>query len=191
MREYNGYIKAKGIGTEDLIPLIRESGLLEFGLEKEPVADKWDRVNSERSLQTNPIRVVGGINNADRNGALLALLKEDPEKVFDGICIAAHAINADEKWLYLPEGCQSLGEEISDAAKESGVEIKYGIVNRRESRGGAFHHIETLQALSEILSDSYEPGTYVAVCPVSNGKETVTGPVRKVAYGTKKRHSDR
>ena len=185
MREYNGYIKAKGIGSEDLIAMIRETGLLEFGVEKEPVADKWDRVIAERAQQTNPIRVVGGLNNADRNGALLALLKDDSEKVLDGICIAAHAIDADEKWLYLPEGCEALGEEISDAAKECGIEIKYGIINRRESRGGAFHHIETLHALSEILTDSYEPGTYMAVCPVSNGKEAVTGAICKVAFGTK------
>lgn len=185
MREYNGYIKAKAIGSEDLIAMIRETGLLEFGIEKEAIADKWERVIAERAQQTNPIRVVAGLNNADRNGALLALLKDNAEKVLDGMCIAAHAIEADEKWLYLPEGCVALGEAISDAAKECGIEIQYGIINRRESKGGAFHHIETMLALSEILTDSYEPGTYVAVCPVSHGKEAVTGPIKKVAFGTK------
>ena len=51
MREYNGYIKAKAIGSEDLIAMIRETGLLEFGIEKEAVADKWERVIRFANIQ--------------------------------------------------------------------------------------------------------------------------------------------
>ena len=185
MREYNGYIKAKGIGKDKLIAAVSEAGLLEFGIEREPVAEKWNRVNEERALQTNPIRVVAGLNNADRAGALLALLETDAEKILDGICIAGLAVDADEKWLHLPEGCEALGEKLSDAAKECGIEIHYGIINRRESRGGAFHHIETMLALSEILTETYEPGTYVAVSRVTVGADAVTEAPKKIPFGTK------
>ena len=171
---------AKTMGKAEVIARIAKSGLLEFGVDRTPVAEKWNLVNEEREFQTNPIRVVAGLNNADTNGALLALLKENPEKVFAGMEIASVAVKAEEMYLYIPEKEAAYAEEIADQAAARGIQVKTGIVNCRESRGGAFHHIETLIAIADIFEGNYEPCTYMAVC-----KDGVTGPLVKVAYGTK------
>ena len=171
---------AKKMSFEEVIEKTAASGLLEFGVERACVADKWRLVNEERSLQTNPIRVVCGLNNADRNGALLAILKENPDKVMEGMAIAAIAVNADEMYLHLPESESAYAKELEQKAQEYKIQVKCGIINRRESRGGAFHHIETMAALADIFENCYEPCTYMAVC-----KEGKTGDLVKVSYGTK------
>lgn len=171
---------AKNMGFEEVITKTAASGLLEFGIDRTPVADKWAVVNSEREFQTNPIRVVAGLNNADTNGALLAILKENPDKVMEGMAIAAIAVNADEMYLNIPEAEEDFAKELEEKAAGYGIQIKKGIINRRESRGSAFHHIETMAALADIFTDSYEPCTYMAVC--ENGK---TGSLVKVSYGTR------
>ena len=90
------------------------------------------------------------------------------------------AVEAEEMYLYIPEKEAAYAEEIADQAAARGIQVKTGIVNCRESRGGAFHHIETLIAIADIFEGNYEPCTYMAVC-----KDGVTGPLVKVAYGTK------
>lgn len=171
---------AKKMSVEEVMEKTAASGLVEFGVLREPVADKWKLVNEERGLQTNPIRVVAGLNNADTNGALLAILKESPDKVMQGMSIAAIAVSAQEKYLYIPEAEETFAKELTPKADEYGIQIFTGIIDCRESRGGAFHHIETMAALADIFEDSYEPGTYMAVC-----KDGKTGEMKKVAYGTK------
>lgn len=174
------YENAKAMGADQIIEKIAADGLLEFGVDRTPVADKWKTVNEERAFQTNPIRVVAGLNNADINGALLAILKENPEKVLTGMQIAALAVDAEEMYLYLPEREEAYAAELEEKAAVCGVQIKTGIVNCRESRGSAFHHFETLSALADIFEGSYEPCTYMAVC--RDGK---TGALTKVSYGTR------
>ena len=171
---------AKKMNAEEIIEKIAASGLIEFGVERMPVAEKWKLVNAERDLQTNPIRVVCGLNNSDINGALLAILKENPEKVMEGMAIAALAVNAEEMFLVVPASEEAYAAELSEKASAYGITVKCGLINRRESRGGAFHHIETMAALADIFADCYEPCTYMAVC-----KDGKTGELVKVAYGTK------
>ncbi len=174
------YENAKAMGAEQIIEKIAADGLLEFGVDRTPVADKWKAVNEERAFQTNPIRVVAGLNNADINGALLAVLKENPDKVLTGMQIAALAVDAEEMYLFLPESEEEYAKELEEKASACGVQIKTGIVNVRESRGGAFHHFLTLAALADIMEGTYEPCAYMAVC-----KDGETGALKKVAYGTK------
>lgn len=194
------YENAKTMGSEKLIAEIAASGLLEFGADRTPVADKWKLVNEERDIQTNPIRVVAGLNNSDMNGALLVILKEKTDQVLEGMQIAALAVDAEEMYLYIPDWEASYAQELMEIAAAHGVQVRTGIVNVRESRGGAFHHIETMAALTELLEDSQGQaagqtgengraltaaqealsGTWMAVC--QNG---VTGPLTRVTYGTK------
>ena len=157
----------------------KAEGLLEFGIDREPVVYKWARVTEERSFWPNPIHAVAALNNGDLNHALLALLKENPEKVMEGLAIAALAVEADAKLLYVPEGEEKLAAELAPLAEQYDTEIRTGIVNVRDSRGGAYHHFETLIALAETVEGTYEPATYMAVC--NEGK---TGELIKVAYGT-------
>lgn len=171
---------AKNMSFEEVIQKTAASGLLEFGVDRTPVVEKWETVNEEREFQTNPIRVVAGLNNADTNGALLAILKENPDKVMEGMSIAAIAVSAEEMYLNIPESEEDFVKELEERAAGYGIQVKTGIVNCRQSRGGAFHHIETMAALADIFTDSYEPCTYMAVC--SGGK---TSGLIRVPYGTK------
>ncbi|MCD8232675.1 MAG: 4Fe-4S binding protein [Clostridiales bacterium] len=173
------YENAAAMSAEQIIAKIAEEGFLEFGVDRTPVADKWNLVNEEREFQTNPIRVVAGLNNSDMNGALLAILKENTDKVLAGMQIASLAVNAAERYLYLPDGEEAYAKELEEKAAACGVQIQLGIVNVRESRGGAFHHFETLAAITDIFEGNYEPCTYMAVC-----KDGETGPLTKVPYGT-------
>ena len=158
----------------------KAEGLMEFGMERVPVTEKWARVNEERDFWQNPVRAVAALNNADLNHALLARLKENPEKVLDGLGIAAQAVSADEKLLVLPEGEETLAEELKNLAAEYGTRIETGIVDVRKNRGGAYHHFETLIALAEIFEGTRQPAVYLAVC-----KDGKTGPLQKVSCGTK------
>lgn len=171
---------ARNMSLEEVMEKTAASGLLEFGVDRTPVAEKWKLVNEERKFQINPIRVVAGLNNADRNGALLAILRENPDKVMEGMSIAAIAVCAEEMYLNIPETEEKLAEELQEKAAGYGIRIKTGIINCRESRGSAFHHIETMAALADIFDECYEPCTYMAVC-----REGKTGELIKVSYGTK------
>ena len=62
---------AKNMSVEDILAKTAASGLLEFGVERGVVTEKWNQVNAEREFQTNPIRVVAGLNNADIAGVQL------------------------------------------------------------------------------------------------------------------------
>lgn len=170
---------AKKSGFEEIIERTSAAGLLEFGVDRTAVAEKWSLVNEERNFQSNPIRVVAALNNSDLNGALLQLLKDNPQKVFEGMGIAAIAVNAKEQYLYLPETEEAYAEELAGQAKAYGVEVRLGIADVRASRGGAFHHFETLIALADLFEDGYDPATYMAVC--RDGK---TSELVRVAYGT-------
>ena len=166
------------IAKEELFA--KAEGLLEFGIEREPVTEKWNRVNEERTFWQNPVHAVAALNNGDLDHALLALLKENTDKVFDGLDAAAAAVDADAKLLYVPEGEDALAEELAEKAAARGIEVRTGIVDVRYSRGGAFHHFETLIALADILEGTYEPAAYMAVR--TGGK---TGSLIRVEYGKK------
>ena len=103
---------AKNMSVEDILAKTAASGLLEFGVERGVVTEKWNQVNAEREFQTNPIRVVAGLNNADIAGVQLEVLKADPKKVMEGMAIAALAVNAEEMYLYLPEKETEYAKEL-------------------------------------------------------------------------------
>ena len=158
---------------------VKAAELREFGVYNQPLMDMWVKVAEERADQDTPICAVAALNNADTDHALLALLREYPRKILEGLCHVAVAVDAEEKILVLPEGQEALGEELTALCQEHGVYIEYGIVNVRQYRGSAIHHFETLLALAQTVNGTYEPGTYVAV-----KKDGKVGELKKIAYGT-------
>ena len=158
---------------------VKAAELREFGVYNQPLMDMWVKVIEERELRDTPICAVAALNNADTDHALLSLLREYPREILEGLCHVAVAIDAEQKILVLPEGQETLGEELASLCQEHGVYIEYGIVNVRQYRGSAIHHIETLIALAQTVNGTYEPGTYVAV-----KKDGKVGEIRKIAYGT-------
>ncbi len=170
--------KINAVSSEEIIA--KAAGLLEFGCDRTPVTQKWEKVNEEREFQPNPIAAVAALDNADLNKAMLSLLRTETDKVFTGLCIAAKAVNADVKIICIPKDENAVAEEIAEKAAQYGVNVELGIVNVRATRGGAYHHFETLIALAELMDGDYVPGTYVAVC-----KDGKTDEIRKIPYGTK------
>ena len=140
---------------------------------------RWVKVIEERDDQDTPICAVAGLNNGDTDHALLALVKQFPREIMEGLCHVAVVVDAAEKVLVLPAGQEALGEELADLAAEHGVSIEYGLVNARLYRGSAIHHIQTMIALAQTVNGTYEPGTWVAV-----NREGKTGEIKKVPYGT-------
>ena len=158
---------------------VKAAELREFGVYNQPLMDMWVKVAEERELQDTPICAVAALNNADTDHALLSLVREYPRELLEGLCHVAVAVDAEEKVLVLPEGQEALGEELAGLCAEHGVNVEYGIVNVRQYRGSAIHHIETLIALAQTVNGTYEPGTYVAV-----KKDGKVGEVKKIPYGT-------
>lgn len=157
----------------------KAASLREFGVYNEPLTARWNKVEEERAYQDTPICAVAALNNADTDMALLALLKDYPAEVLDGLCLAAAAIEAEGKVLVLPEGCEALGEELAPLCAEKDITVEYGIVNVRKYRGSALHHFQTLLALSRTVAGTYESGTYIAV-----KKDGKVGELKKIPYGT-------
>ena len=131
---------AKNMSVEDILAKTAASGLLEFGVERGVVTEKWNQVNAEREFQTNPIRVVAGLNNADIAGVQLEVLKADPKKVMEGMAIAALAVNAEEMYLYLPEKEAEYAKELETEAAGYGIRIQTGLINRRRCIPSHFNY---------------------------------------------------
>ena len=152
--------------------------LREFGVYNEPLTQRWQRVEEERWLQDTPICAVAGLNNMDTDGALLELLRQNPQDVMAGLELAAIAVNAEGKVLVLPEEEKALGESLAELAARYGVELEYGMVNARPYRGSAVPRSETVIARAQTVEGRYQPGTWVAV-----RKGGQTSPLRRVEYG--------
>lgn len=158
---------------------VKAAELREFGVYNQPLMDMWVKVAEERELQDTPICAVAALNNADTDHALLCLLRRYPREILEGLCHVAVAVDAEEKVLVLPEGEEALGEELCALCEEHGVRLEYGIVNVRQYRGSAIHHLETMLALAQSVNGTYEPGVHVAV-----KKDGKVGEVKKIPYGT-------
>lgn len=120
--------------------------------------------------------IVAALNNADTDYVLLEVLKNDPEKVLEGISIAALAMGTDDKTLYVPETETELAESLKETAAKYGVEVKAEFLNVRANEKKLLMHIVTAADLADGFNGAYAPGVYVSV----NGS-----PVTRVAYGTK------
>ena len=69
---------AKAIGYADLLEKIKAANLTEYGLCPAPLADNIYAACAKEG----DAYVHAGLNNADVDGALLGLLKADPDAVF-------------------------------------------------------------------------------------------------------------
>ncbi len=104
---------------EDIIEIIRSSGLRGRGGAGYPTAEKWERVR----------RAPGGtkyvICNADEGdpGAFMdrLLLESDPHRVIEGMALAAYAVGARVGWVYVraeyPLAVERVREAIGEAER--------------------------------------------------------------------------
>ncbi|CUP22783.1 MULTISPECIES: NADH-ubiquinone oxidoreductase-F iron-sulfur binding region domain-containing protein [Hungatella] len=172
--------EAKTLSAAEITRRAAESNLLEFGTTGEKIAEKWKTANAERAERNSPGRMICGLYNGDHVGVLLAILKENPEKIFAGMALAAKAAEAGEMYLYVPEWEADYAAAIEQDAAKFNIKVKTGLIDCRENRDAVFHHILTMAFLSDLMAGCYEPCTYIAIC-----REGHTGELKKVHYGTK------
>ena len=159
---------AKGLGREAVLAKIKESGLCEYGLNRGPLAARIEAAQGGA--------VYAGLNNADTDRVLLAVLKEDPDRVFAGICTAAFLTGGEKAYLYLPETETELADSLKETAAKYEVEIVNDIIDVRQAEDDLMMHIVTAAELADLLDGNEKPGVYVSVDGTT---------VKKVAEDTK------
>ncbi len=159
----SAFENAKTMTSRDVFGKIKESGLREYGLFSRPLADLLTKAKLESENENKELGVTAALNNADTSHALLEVLKNDPEKVMEGISIAAYALETEKKSLHIPENETSLLDSLKDVAEKYGIELVSEIVNVRASKGSALIHIVTAKNLADLFDDCFEDGVYVSV----------------------------
>ena len=154
---------AMKLSREEVLEQIKTSGLKEYGLEKELLSERLVRAVEESKEEEKELGVVAALNNADTTGVLLEVLLADPQKVMDGIAIAAYALGTEKKALYLPEYAADKEAAVKEAAEQAGVEVIVGLVNVRACKGSALLHIVTAADLADTFAGCCEDGVYVSV----------------------------
>ena len=113
---------AVGLSKEQVIEKIKASGLQEYGLCRETLTRRFENALKECREEEKEPGVVAALNNADTSGVLLEILRSEPEKVMEGISIAAYVAGADKKVLHIPEYEAQLFETVKPAAEKYGIE---------------------------------------------------------------------
>lgn len=146
---------AKELGREAVLEKIKEAGLMEYGLNRGPLLERLEKAQSGK--------VHAGLNNADTDKVLLVVLKETPEKVFAGMCVAAFLTGTDSVTLYLPETETELAETLKETADQYKIQIVNDIINVREAENDLLMHIVTAAELTDLLNGSLKPGVYISI----------------------------
>lgn len=154
---------AKNTSSQDVLNKIREANLSEYGIYAQPLFDRLMAAKTESAEEQKELGVVAALNNADTEHVLLTVLKEQPEKVMEGISIAAYALETEKKSLHIPEEETELFESLKDIAEKYDVELVTGIVNVRAAKGCAVLHIVTVKNLADLFDGNFEDGVYVSV----------------------------
>lgn len=140
----------------------------EYGVYPRPLAEML-------AEPEKPDCLVAALNNADTEGVLLEVLRQAPQKVFDGIKLAAQAAGTDKRILQLPAFAATLAEELRPAAEKNGISVETGLVNRRTYANSILCHIVTMAELADAAAGKSQPGEWVSV----NG-----APAKKVPGST-------
>ena len=158
---------AKKMSQEEVLKKIKALDIQEYGIYRMKLSERLCAARKESREEGAGSGVVAALNNADTDYVLLEVLKADPEKIMNGIAVAAYALGTQKKKLYIPECAADLAESLADLAAEYHVEIQKGIVNVRAEKGCALLHIVTAEDIADAFCDDYEPKMYISV----NGKK--------------------
>ncbi|MDO4622865.1 MAG: NADH-ubiquinone oxidoreductase-F iron-sulfur binding region domain-containing protein [Eubacteriales bacterium] len=154
---------AKALTGAEILKKIADLGLVEQGVYAGSLADLLAAAVAESKEEGVEIGVACGLNNADTDYVLLGILKNAPEKVMEGIAVAALAVGAEKKTLYVPESEKALADELAEKAAAYGIAVSAEFINVRANKGSAMIHIATAADLADAFDDSYVPGVYVFV----------------------------
>lgn len=163
---------------ENILDLVRESGIREYSERQYSLLAYWEKIKVANDSVDRPIRVIASIDNSDIEGQLLQLLKDEPEKIMEGLSLACKAIGGDEKILQIPAYASDLVDLLKDTADVYGVKLETGIVNMRDVESSVVHHIATMKHLVEVMDGQYEDVIYIQG---NAGKLTKVQPRTKVS----------
>lgn len=160
---------AKKMGRDAILTKMKELEFQTYGLEAENGAMLLARIAKGAQVDV-------GLNNADIEGVLLLLLRKSPEKVMEGIKIAAYLIGTEKMVLYLPKSEVELVEQLKELAEHNKIQIICDSIDMRESDGHLRWHIVSAFELVELIEDHYKKEAFI-----STDGETI----RRVAENTK------
>ncbi|MEN8075815.1 NADH-ubiquinone oxidoreductase-F iron-sulfur binding region domain-containing protein [Clostridioides difficile] len=121
-------------------------------------------------------KIVVGLYNSDLKHSLLEILEIDTELFIEGMKFLREASDASEMQIYIPEGNNSLSNNVINEIEENGIVIKTGLINRRENRNNLLCHFEHVVKVAVLLKGGDIDFSYVSVNEES---------LRKIPYGTK------
>jgi len=167
------------------IEKIRELGIREYGINNENLSDKIIRLKKDFCEIDKPFTVVGALDNEDNEKMLLSIVRENPNRIINGIRILGEVFETESLVIYLPEEETQLGNVLKDESQKQGidVEIFFGIVDVRIVRGGCISHFETLAHLSDIASGNYNPTTRLSIKIKTSDEISYSSPL-DINFGT-------
>lgn len=162
--------------SEEVMQEIFSLGIRNYGVYQDVLAEVLETAKKESRKSGKAAALAAGLNNSDTKGVLLEVLKKDPQRIFCGMKIAAHALAAEEVYLYLPGSAKELAAKLSDEAEKMGIRVEVGLIDRRTIKEAALCHIIALGELADAFTGKKEEGIYLSV----NG-----GEVKKVPKDVK------
>lgn len=151
----------KNMDREHILEHLRDCAFNEYGVDNEILSDRIDKY----LLNGRPksIKVIGALRNSDINGSLLQILKNEPEIIFEGLCILANVFETETKVVYIPESTDYLLPELEAVALNYNISLKVGIVDIREEKNSFISHLLTYKGLSECLAGRFENLVYISI----------------------------
>lgn len=150
--------KIKTMNRQDMLEQISGTALREYGVFDEPLAKHLTKIKDLPEPS-----IAAALNNADTEQVLLEVLRENPQKVLEGLSIAAYGINASKKVLYLPAGQEALADELKELAAEYRTEVKAEFLDVRANKETVIIHIVTAAMLSDAFAGSDTNYAYISV----------------------------
>jgi fumarate reductase flavoprotein subunit/NADH-quinone oxidoreductase subunit F len=172
----SAFAVAQILSKDEIKRRIKEAALYEYGISGRKVIDVLETSIDECGRNNISCKIVASLDNCDTKGSLLAILKNNAEKIFEGINIAALVLDNPVKILHIPEFAASLSSALHEAAEKYGITIITGLVDMRSYKGASVHHIVTMMMITDLFDSNSEKCVYVSV----NGSE-----IKKVPPETK------
>lgn len=175
-------LKAKKFAQNSVIEKVKAAGLREYGVYSHQfVADEW--FITTQSIK--PRKIIGALNNSDTDQMLLAILRNNPSAVIEGLAIAAYATGVEVIEVVIPKDDEALKEKISaisSALEIPSIIIKVGKVNVLAARNSIIHHIETAASISALFTNE-SPYIRTTVMAVKKVNQAIGEP-RELEYGS-------
>jgi fumarate reductase flavoprotein subunit/NADH-quinone oxidoreductase subunit F len=159
----SAFTTAQILGKDQIKRRIKEADLYEYGISGRKVIDVLETAIEDCRKNNIPYKIVASLDNCDTKGPLLAILKNNPEKIFEGINIAALLLDNPVKILHIPEFAASLSSTLHEAAEKHSIAIVTGLVDMRSYKGASVHHILTMMKITDMFDGNKESCVYVSV----------------------------